>query len=348
LKYDVIIAGGSFAGLALARQLKGSILLIDRKKIGTGQTSACATFKPFLYRYSCEDSILQEFNEAVLHSPQKTLTFNFEPPLCTFDYEKFCNSMLRGIDAEMITTSVNMIHDNWVLTDKGPFQSDIIVDATGWSSVLVSSFGKGTVQKDRLSFGYETELPCRDDKIHFYYEPKYYNSVLGWAFPCGEKTRFGVATYTGRTKLQREFKDFIGGFGFAEHRGLHGGYFPHRLRRATVDRIFVVGDAAGQCMPASGEGIRSALFFGEVCGKIIRKVLDGQINLYQALKEYRNLVRSKRKYYTVLFNFQRLVMVLPASWVMKIASFANKRWDFIFEKYLHSGWLGQVSRPSDP
>ena len=39
--HDAIIAGASFAGLILADNLDGDILLIDRKEIGSKQTSAC-------------------------------------------------------------------------------------------------------------------------------------------------------------------------------------------------------------------------------------------------------------------------------------------------------------------
>ena len=42
-EYDAIIVGASFAGLAVARELHGRILLIDREEIGEGQTSACGT-----------------------------------------------------------------------------------------------------------------------------------------------------------------------------------------------------------------------------------------------------------------------------------------------------------------
>ncbi|NIW91899.1 MAG: hypothetical protein GWN20_03100 [Phycisphaerae bacterium] len=46
--YDVIIAGASFAGLAVANQLSGhKVLLIDRKPNGAGQTSACGTICRF-------------------------------------------------------------------------------------------------------------------------------------------------------------------------------------------------------------------------------------------------------------------------------------------------------------
>jgi glycine/D-amino acid oxidase-like deaminating enzyme len=46
LDYDVIITGGSFAGLAAAVQLRGKRrLLIGPHAIGAAQTSACGTFR---------------------------------------------------------------------------------------------------------------------------------------------------------------------------------------------------------------------------------------------------------------------------------------------------------------
>ncbi len=43
-RYDIIIAGASFAGLAVASRITdGKVLLIGRKKIGTRQQSACGT-----------------------------------------------------------------------------------------------------------------------------------------------------------------------------------------------------------------------------------------------------------------------------------------------------------------
>ena len=41
-----------------------------------------------------------------------------------------------------------------------------------------------------------------------------------------------------------------------------GNWFPHRLRDAAEDGVFFVGDSAGHCFPLSGEGIRTAFYFG--------------------------------------------------------------------------------------
>lgn len=47
-KYDVIIAGASFAGLAVANRLDCNVLLLDRNNIGEHNTSACASITRFI------------------------------------------------------------------------------------------------------------------------------------------------------------------------------------------------------------------------------------------------------------------------------------------------------------
>lgn len=334
--YDVIIAGTSFAGLAVAREIKGKVLLVDRKKIGQGQTSACVTFRPVIEEAGAEDSILQEFTKAVLHIPSKTLSFKINPPFCSFDYERFCQSMLRRVKADTLIATVKSLDGDRVLTDKGDFHARVTVDSTGWRGVLASSIDNSLYRenKRRLSFGYETVLPYQDEKLHFYYQPKLLGRGYAWIFPCGEKTRFGIGSYTGKTDLKREFSSFLSHFDL-EMDSLHGGFFPHRLRKPVVEELFVVGDAAGMCFPGSGEGIRQAIFFGRRCGQLIQKILDGKIELTEGLKAYETLVYEKAKYYSFLFNFQRLLMFIPPSIAIWLASYIHRRFDFFLGKYLN-------------
>ena len=58
MKYDAIIVGASFAGLTVASRLRGNVLLIDKKEIGTGQTSACGTLLNVPQELECMDSVL--------------------------------------------------------------------------------------------------------------------------------------------------------------------------------------------------------------------------------------------------------------------------------------------------
>lgn len=77
--YDVIIAGGSFAGLAVATQLRGRrVLILDRKPVGTGQTSACGTIMPVLEHWHAEESVLQVHHSLFLHTAGRDI--EFKPP----------------------------------------------------------------------------------------------------------------------------------------------------------------------------------------------------------------------------------------------------------------------------
>ena len=50
-----------------------------------------------------------------------------------------------------------------------------------------------------------------------------------------------------------------------------GNWFPHQLRPASEDGIFFAGDSAGHCIPLSGEGIRTAFYFGIAAAREIER-----------------------------------------------------------------------------
>ena len=65
---DVLICGASFAGLAVARELRASrarVTVVDRYEIGERQTSACAAPTEWLANLVLEDSIRQTFGSLV-------------------------------------------------------------------------------------------------------------------------------------------------------------------------------------------------------------------------------------------------------------------------------------------
>ena len=71
-----------------------------------------------------------------------------------------------------------------------------------------------------------------------------------------------------------------------------GNWFPHRLRAAADGRTFFVGDSAGHCFPLSGEGIRTAFYFGIAAGRELRAVLDGRAEpREEALARYARVQR---------------------------------------------------------
>ena len=55
--------------------------------------------------------------------------------------------------------------------------------------------------------------------------------------------------------------------------------------------MFFAGDSAGHCFPLSGEGIRTAFYFGIAAGRELRAVLAGERTRDQALRRYAALQR---------------------------------------------------------
>ncbi len=90
-----------------------------------------------------------------------------------------------------------------------------------------------------------------------------------------------------------------------------GNWFPHRLRPAADGATFFAGDAAGHCFPLSGEGIRTAFYFGIACGRELRGVLDGGQTPVQARARYAAFSARHAPAYARALRLQWLVPALP-------------------------------------
>ena len=90
-----------------------------------------------------------------------------------------------------------------------------------------------------------------------------------------------------------------------------GNWFPHQLRPAVEDGVFFVGDSAGHCFPLSGEGIRTAFYFGIACGRELRAVLAGERTREAALAAYGAFSAATRRAFAWALALQRAIPALP-------------------------------------
>lgn len=303
--YDAVIAGGSFAGLAVASRVNGRVLLIDRGRIGEGQTSACGTFLRTLKGFGCEDSVLQVFTRAVFHLPGEYEVPLVEP-LCTIDYKRFCESLMEEVEAEVLRARVRGMRNGAVVTDAGEYRGRCVVDCTGWRAVLASSVKRDYVRRDMMGAWIETVAGFEDDALHFYAVPHILPGGVAWVFPVGEVSRVGIGSYRGDGGLLRALRLFLSGLGLAPGE-CHGNFIPYGLREPVVGNIFVVGDAAGQALPVTAEGIRKSLEYGRACGRVVQAVMEGDISLEEGLREYRALVERSRGAYEALLGMQQIL-----------------------------------------
>ncbi len=252
-KYDAIIAGASFAGLAVASRLKGNVLLLDRKDIGINATSACGSITEFVENIGCGKSILQTFDTAALHTKNKIHHIPLADQFCTIDYFNFCNEYFKQSNAEFRKEHAIGIENGFVRTNKNKYEAKIYVDCSGWAAVLASSIHKDFVDREKLSVGVETEIPYKDDKLRFFIDDNIVENGAGWIFPAGENSRFGVGSYGKNPKLMQSLKTFVKGYGL-ELNGTHGNYIPHYLRKPVVENIFIVGGCRWKCPPINCRG----------------------------------------------------------------------------------------------
>ena len=310
--YDVIIAGASFAGLAVARVLSARrVLLLDAQPIGDGVTSACAAPVRTVRMMGADAAILQVHDALVIHTPGGRATWPLPEPFCTFDYREFCAEAVRGCDVEFRCLSVRGREGNRVLTADGDFEGRVLVDATGPRAALA-----GHGKPRYVAFGIESEIPRPvEPGLHFHFVPEIRDGYA-WAFPAGAGTRFGVLSYRGRTKLLPSLTTFMARFG-ARPDGIHGGFLATGWTAGVVKGVFTVGDSAGQCLPFSGEGIRTAVLAGARCGELIGRVLDGEMSLSDAQAVYRQFIAADRRRYRGLITGNLLLLRLPQRWLAR-------------------------------
>src|ERR1700759_4200080 len=84
---DVLICGGSFAGLAVARELTqtgAEGMLVDRYEIGERQPSACGIPTLWLEALDLMGAHQQRFGELVIHTPHATARYQLPWTFSTF------------------------------------------------------------------------------------------------------------------------------------------------------------------------------------------------------------------------------------------------------------------------
>src|SRR5438067_336812 len=347
---DVLICGASFAGLAVARELAGSgadVLVIDRYEIGERQTSACGIPTDWLYALGLQDSLQQTFPQLVIRTPHKTARLDLPWTFSTFDYRTLCELLADQGSFEFETAKVDGRSGETVHTDRGDIRTPLIVDALGWRRVLGSG---DPVQPPEafLSRGLEVHPFGSGEELEVWIDRSYVPAGYGWSFPADGEVRVGVGSFDPRFHVKEPTVRLAEDLARDAVR-YQGNWIPHRIRAATEDGVFFVGDSAGHCLPLTAEGIRTALYFGLAAGRELRAVLEGRQTRAQALQRYGALSASHAWKFEWMLRVQRLVPRVPPRLLARaLKSMERPRFvDWAFGHYLeiaHPRFVGDRSR----
>jgi digeranylgeranylglycerophospholipid reductase len=308
---DVLVCGASFAGLAVARELAGcgaDVLLVDRYEIGERATSACAAPTPWLHAMGVEGSIRQELAHMRFSTPHGSVRYRLPWSWSAFDYRELCRLLYAQCDADFETVKVNGRTGDVVHTDRGDLTAPLVVDALGWRRVLAT---RGFQPPDApLSRGLEVHPPAGGEDLDVWIDRSLVRRGYGWRVPAGGEARIGVGSYEPRDHVREPTEELAERLDTDAVRW-QGNWFPHRLRPAAEDGVFFVGDSAGHCFPLSGEGIRTAFYFGIAAGREIRAVLAEQRTSEAALRRYGEFSAGHGRAFRRALRLQRLIPALP-------------------------------------
>jgi menaquinone-9 beta-reductase len=349
---DVLICGASFAGLAVARELKGSgadVLVIDRYEIGERQTSACGIPTGWLDALDLQGSLQQTFGELVIHTPHTTVNYRLPWTFSTFDYRVLCGLLAGQGEFTFETAKVDGRTGKTVHTDRGDIRAKLIVDALGWRRVLGA--GENIQPPDALlSRGLEVHPTAAGRDMEIWIDRSYVPAGYGWSFPARDEVRIGIGSFDPRFHVREPTVRLATDLS-AESVGYQGNWIPHALRPATEEGLFFVGDSAGHCLPLTAEGIRTALYFGLAAGREVREVVGGRQSEAQALNRYGTFSASHATPFRWMLRVQRLIpRVAPRLLAGSLRAMQSRRFlDWSFNHYLevaHPRFVDAGARPA--
>jgi flavin-dependent dehydrogenase len=360
---DVLICGASFAGLAVARELAGAhsngraarVLILDRYEIGERQTSACAAPTDWLVALGLERSIQQTFPDLVIHTPHDTTRYRLPFTFSTFDYRTLCALLDDQNDAQFETATVIGRGEQAngsrprisVSTDRGELSAPLVVDGLGWRRLLDDDGYQPP--EAPLSRGLEVHPSGNGAQLEIWIDRSIVPAGYGWSFPADDEIRVGVGSFDPRFHVKQPTVTLAGKLSRDTVR-YQGNWIPHKLRAATGGGVFFVGDSAGQCLPLTAEGIRTAFYFGIACGRELSRVLEGRANRETALRRYERFSsRHEWKFRSMLLAQKVVPRVPPPLLSAAIKAMGNERfvrWSFgHYLKIAHPSFAHSLRRP---
>ena len=192
------------------------------------------------------------------------------------------------------------------LKDELTFRSKIVIDASGFHSVIGKSLGTVSQWK-RFGVGaeYEAYVENVDQETWSLMVGQQYSPAgYAWIFPLGKnKARIGVGV--GKPESQADPMQQllelvikkpgpIGQLGKITPIEFHYGLIPNEgLTHTTIDdNLMLAGDAAGQANPLVLEGIRYAIDFGRKAGQIGAQAIIKGDTTKESLKPYEDICKK--------------------------------------------------------
>ena len=325
-KIDIAVVGGGPAGLSAAMSASTAgakvVLLEKEEAIAHSIRTSGVSWIDSMRDLGIPAELYNPVSNFRFISPSREVTVaGRSPKSCVLDVRstyQFLATKAAEAGAEIMVRS-NVI-DILRKGDGGPvagvraktprgemqIEATLVIDASGFSSV-VGRRSNNAAEWTRYGVGAEYECYCESADPATWsvmVGEKYSGAGYAWVFPLS-KSRVRIGVGIGRPessaepleKLHRIIDNRdkpLGELGKIQPIELHYGFIPNQGTRESTsfDGLLLVGDSAGQSNPLVLEGIRYAIEFGRLAGRVGAGALAKGCSR-DSLSEYERIWRNK-------------------------------------------------------
>lgn len=317
--YDLVIVGGGPAGSSAAYEaarngIRVALLEKENSIAETVRTSG-VTWIQNIKEFGIPDECYNPIKNFSFCSPNNEVTISDSVPrAAVLDVRKTYRWLAQEAKQSGADIFVKINVNNVIKNESGDiigvsgigpngkitFHSKTVIDASGFHSIVVKAMGFATQWK-RFGAGAEYEVKVENtdpDTWWLMVGQQYSPAGYAWIFPLGNNiVRIGVGVGKPESNVDptQRLKELMGSklgpikkLGKISPIEFHYGLIPNDgLSRKTVfNNLILVGDSAGQANPLVLEGIRYAIKFGRVAGKVASNAIKAGNTDESSLKAY--------------------------------------------------------------
>src|SRR5579871_261348 len=347
---DVFIVGGGPAGLAAAEAAASrgvrTLLLERQNEIGYPVHTSGGSWIQDMRALNIPEHLYHPVSKVYFVSPRQEVPLQYNPPVaCVIDvrgvYQHLAGrAIAAGTAIRMRHTVEQTIVENGRVVgatvknhtgERNEVRAPVTIDASGFSRHIGVRTGMGQAFH-RYGYGAEYDLYAPNypqDELYLIMGSRYAPRGYAWAFPRGnERVRLGVGVLhpdcddDARLHLDRimhELPQFAGKFEGASPVEYHTGLFPSEgpVEAFSRDGLLLAGDAGGHGSTLVGEGIRFAIYAGQMAGAVAAEAVKAEDTSAPFLARFDRQWRA------------RFGRDMDISYMInkRIASYSDEQWD---------------------
>ena len=351
---DIVIVGAGPAGLAAAgaaaRQGAQVHVLERHNEIGYPIHTSGGSWISDMQALSIPEHLYHPITRVYFISPQREVLLHYNPAVaCVVDVRGLYQHLAsRAIAAGAVLRMRHVVEQ--AITGNGrvlgvtarnhlgeriSLAAPVTIDASGFSRHVGVRADMGKAFH-RYGYGAEYDLYAPhypQDELYLIMGSKFAPKGYAWAFPRGNgRVRLGVGVLhpdcdeDARAYLDSIIHDlpqFAGKFAGASPIEYHTGLFPSEgpLERFSHDGLLLAGDAGGHGSTLVGEGIRFAIYSGQMAGEVAAQAVKAGDTSAAFLSRFDKAWRARfGRDMEIAYMINR-----------RVASYSDEQWDNILD-----------------